>query len=156
MPEGFGLADGDNMNTDDNAYITFGAQVGDEEADDAVAPHLMALTKLLRKHCNHRYAPELDEFAPIGRIDGEGWYREFEGLQKLRLSKKHRYITVDIGMPRNHWQGVSPIEIRRYLLENFKQALHLFVGKLRKEKYEVDDVRLFADFEKVEKEYLAM
>lgn len=123
------------MSTDDKAYITFGAQIGDMEADDAVSPHLIALRRLLRKYCNHKYAPELDEFAPIGRIDGEGWYWNFEGCEKLRLSKKYRYITVDIGMPRHRWQGVSPIEIRRYLLENLKQALHLFVGKLRKEKY---------------------
>ncbi|MHB1457198.1 MAG: hypothetical protein ACYC0V_09820 [Armatimonadota bacterium] len=144
------------MNTDDNAYITFGAQIGSMEASDAVSPHLIALTRLLRKYCSYKYAPELDEFAPIARVDGEIWHWESEGTQNLRLSKKHRYITVDIGMPRNRWQGVSPIEIRRYLLENFKQALHLFVGKLRKEKYEVDDVHLFEDFEKVEKEYLAM
>ncbi|MHB1457197.1 MAG: hypothetical protein ACYC0V_09815 [Armatimonadota bacterium] len=142
------------MNSDDNEYITFGADIGDEDAANAVSPHLIVLRKLLKLHCNKKYAPELNEFAPIARIDGEFGHWEFEGTQKLRLSKKHRYITVDIGMPKSRWQGVSPIEIRRYLIENFKQALHLFVGKLRKEKYEVDDVRLFEDFEKMEKEYL--
>lgn len=144
------------MSSEDHAYITFGAQLGDVESSDAVSPHLIELTRLLRKYCNYKYAPELDEFAPIGRIDGDIWYWNFEGTQKLRLSRKHRYITVDIGMPKSRWQGVSPIEIRKYLLENLKQALKLFVQRLRKEKYEVDDVRLFRDFENVEKEYLNM
>ena len=144
------------MSSGDKAYITFGAQIGGVEASEAVSTHLVVLSRLLKLYCNHKYAPELDEFAPIARVDGEIWHWESEGTQNLRLSKKHRYITVDIGMPKSRWQGVAPIEIRKYLLENFKQALHLFVGKLRKEKYEVDDVRLFADFEKVEKEYLAL
>ncbi|MHB1000352.1 MAG: hypothetical protein ACYC27_14010 [Armatimonadota bacterium] len=144
------------MSSEDHAYITFGADIGDLDAAETVQPHLITLRKLLRKYCNNKYAPELDEFAPIGRIDGEFGYWEFEGTQKLRLSKKHRYITIDIGMPKSRWQGVSPIEIRKYLLENLKQALVLIVQRLKKEKYDVDDVRLFQDFEKVEKEYLSM
>lgn len=143
------------MSPGDKAYITFGSEMGDEKAAEAVQPHLIKLRKLLELYCNHRYVPEIDEFAPIGRIDGEFGHWDFEGTQKLRLSKKYRYITIDIGMPKYRWQGVSPIEIRKYLLENLKQALKLMVQKLKKEKYEVDDVRLFKDFEKVEKEYLS-
>lgn len=60
-------------------------------------------------------------------MDGEIWHWDFEGCQKLRLSDKYRYISIDIGMPRHRWQGVSPIVIRKYLLENLKQALKLFV-----------------------------
>ena len=155
MTMNLGLVGGDNMSSEDKAYITFGADVGGVEADEAVSPHLMKLRKLLELYCNYRYAPELDEFAPIARIDGDIGYWEFEGTEKLRLSKKYRYITIDIGMPKHRWQGVPPIEIRKYLLENLKQALKLMVQKLKKEKYEVDDVRLFKDFEKVEKEYLS-
>ena len=57
-------------------------------------------------------------------------------------------------MPKNRWEGISQIEIRRYLIENLKQALLLIVEKLKKEKYVLEEERLLKDFKKVEQEYL--
>jgi hypothetical protein len=135
-------------------YITFCAQMGDSLANTIVAPHLVALRKLLEKYCNKHYADNIDEFAPILRVDGEIGYWEFEGLQKLRLMKKLKYITVDIGMPRPKWQQASFLEIRKYLFENLKLALEAFVKKLKMENILVDDMRLFEDLSKVATEYL--
>lgn len=61
--------------------------MGDEDAYNAVGPHLIELRRLLKKQCNKQYCNEVDEFAPILRVDGTGWYWEFEGCEKLRLSK---------------------------------------------------------------------
>ncbi|PUB09977.1 hypothetical protein [Paenisporosarcina sp. OV554] len=142
------------MESKDNYYITFGAQLGDPKADKAVGPHLMELCKLLYRFCDKIYCEEIDEIAPILRVDGELWYWEFEGCEKLRLSKKYRYITIDVGMPRSRWEGINGIDIRNYLIENLKLALELMVKRLKKEKYKVNENGIWTDFAKVEGEFL--
>ena len=128
--------------------------MGDQRAAEVVQPHLIELRKLLKEFCNSAYASEINEFAPIARIDGDIWSWNFEGCQKLRLSKKDKYITVDIGMPKREWDGVADLGIRTYLLENLKRALIIMVNKLKKEKYLVSDQKLFDDFSKIEKMFL--
>ncbi|MFZ0577994.1 MAG: hypothetical protein WAM41_10870 [Psychrobacillus psychrotolerans] len=92
--------------------------------------------------------------APILRVDGELWYWEFEGCEKLRLSKKYRYITIDVGMLRSRWEGNNAKDIRNYLIDNLKKALELMVKRLDKEKYKVKENELWNDFAKVEGEFL--
>ena len=122
------------MENNDNYYITFGAQMGDSASSKAVSPHLVELQQLLYKHCDKIYCEEIDEIAPILRVDGDLWYWEFEGCEKLRLSKKYRYITIDVGMTRSRWEGINGLDIRNYLLENLKEALELMVIRLKKRK----------------------
>ncbi|WP_018393078.1 hypothetical protein [Bacillus sp. 37MA] len=141
------------METSNTSYITFGSQMGDEDAANAVQPHLIELRKRLKNHCNKRYCNEVDEFAPILRVDGTGWYWEFEGCEKLRLSKKYRYITIDIGMPRSKWEGINAEDIRKYLIGNLKDALVLMIKRLKKEKYTVKDTELWTDLKKVEEDF---
>ncbi|WP_028391111.1 hypothetical protein [Bacillus cihuensis] len=117
---------------DDKCYITFGSQMGDRYSAEAEQPHLIELRLLLEKHCNKIYSPQLDEFAPILRVDGDIWFFEFEGCEKLRLYKKQRYITVDIGMPKSKWQNKSSIEIKKYLIDSLVEALNLFVKRIKK------------------------
>lgn len=135
-------------------YVTFGAQMGDTTSDVVVSPQIMELRRLLDKYCDYPYAEGIDEFAPILRVDGDIWYWEFEGLEKLRLMRQRRYITVDIGMPKSRWQNVSAISIREYLIKNMKLAFEAFVKKLQKEHIQVNDKKLFEDFSKVQEEYL--
>jgi hypothetical protein len=123
------------MNEKKLSYIIIPAQIGDSNANSSVEPHLISLRKLLDQYCNGPYAENIDEFAPILRIDGYStWRWEFEGLQKLRLMKKKRYITVDIGMPISRWENVPPKLIKQYLIDNLKLALEAFVNKLKKER----------------------
>ncbi|SFC51203.1 hypothetical protein SAMN05443252_10430 [Bacillus sp. OV322] len=141
------------MEKNDNPYITFGAQMGDIEADNAVAPHLVELSKLLVRFCNKHYCVEVDEIAPVLRVDGDLWCFGFEGCEKLRLSKKSRYITVDIGMPISRWKGINGYDIRKYLINNLREAVKLMVKRLNKENFTVNEKELWTDFNKVEKEF---
>jgi hypothetical protein len=143
------------MSNYNKSYITFPAQMGDEKSAAVVGPHLVELRKLLDKYCVGPYTSAVDEFAPIVRVDGDIAYWQFEGCQKLRWSKKGRYITIDIGVPRSRWEGVPPIELKKYLIQNLKDAIKLMVNRLKKEKADVDEKRLFSDLAKVEDEFLA-
>jgi hypothetical protein len=146
----------DKMIDKNKYYVIFRGQMGDSLSAAIVGSHLTELIHLLDRYCNFPYAEGIDEFAPILRVDGDIGHWEFEGLQRLRLLKKRKYISVDIGMPRSRWKNVSPLLIRQYLLTNLKMALEAFVKKLKKEHIPVDDKRLFEDFSKVEKEYLIL
>ncbi|MFC6039536.1 hypothetical protein ACFPYN_08875 [Paenisporosarcina macmurdoensis] len=142
------------MESNDKHYITFGADIGDVNAGKVVGPHLFELRKLIYRFCDKIYCEEIDEIAPILRVDGDLAYWEFEGCEKLRLSKKYRYITIDVGMPRSKWEGLNGIEIKNYLIDNLKEALELMVKRLKKEKYKVNENELWTDFAKVEGEFL--
>ena len=134
--------------------ITLGVQAGDSNAGNTTEPYFMPLRKLLASMCKGPYSPEVDEFALILRIDGEGWHWDFEGCQKLRRSKKDRYITIDIGVPRNRWENVSPTEMRLYLVGNMEVALRLCIDRLIKDKVEINADGLMADLQKVKAAYL--
>ncbi|MFD4931935.1 hypothetical protein ACFWMS_24125 [Peribacillus butanolivorans] len=138
----------------ESQYITFGAQLGDPKADKAVGQFITRISILLNKHCNKVYCKEVDEIAPTIFVDGNLWYWKFEGFQRLRLSKKHRYIEIHIGMPRERWEIVNTIKIKKYLISHLKTALELMIKRLKKEKYEVNEIDLWSDFAKVEEEFL--
>ena len=57
-------------------------------------------------------------------------------------------------MPRSRWEGIDVIDISKFLINNLKDALKLMVNRLKKEKYVVNDNKLWADFIKVEEEFL--
>lgn len=134
--------------------ISFGSQMGDTNVAEIFQPLLIELRKLLKTYCNNTYSQVIHEFAPIARIDGDIWAWNFEGCQKLRINKKEKYITVDVGIPRSSWEHKSEHEIKTYLFCGFKEAIDLILNKLRKEKIEVDEVKLFHDLTRVEKQFL--
>lgn len=128
--------------------------MGDINAANTVQPHLIELRELLKKYCNKQYCEEVDEFSLILRVDGELWFWEFEGCDKLRLSKKHKYITIDIGIPRCRWEDVNSVDIRKYLFINLKGALDRIIKRLKKEKYIVKETELWADVCVIEDQFL--
>jgi hypothetical protein len=134
--------------------ITLGAQTGDPKSSEVTVPQFMPLRELLSTICKGPYSSEVDEFALILRIDGEIWSWDFEGCQKLRRSKKERYITIDIGVPRRRWEDVPSSDIRKYLAECVETALLLCIDRLRKDKVDVNADALMADYRKVKTAYI--
>lgn len=57
-------------------------------------------------------------------------------------------------MPRSRWEGITAIDIRKYLINQLNNALELMVKRLKKEKYDVNDFELWTDFAKVKEEFL--
>jgi hypothetical protein len=136
------------------SYITFGAQMGDVNADRAVGPHLVELSVLLKRYCQYSYCDGIDELAPVLRVYGKIWHFGLEGCEKMRLSKKHRYITVDIGMPQSKWENKKPSSIKSFLINQLIIALELMIKRLKKETYIVHETELWADIRKVKEQFL--
>lgn len=138
------------------ATVTMGVQAGSVAAFDATQPHYGPLRNLLTEHCVGPYSSEVDEFYLVLRIDGDIGHWEKEGCDRLRRSRKTRYITVDIYVPRERWEGVSGIEIRKYLAVCAGEALRLMIDKLRRDKSPIEGEALLRDFEVVKERYLAL
>ena len=85
--------------------ITLGAQTSGE--DNRVDCHILAFRKLLGIPCKGPYSDEIDEFALILRIGGQMQEFDFEGCERIRRSRKQRYITVDLGFPSRRWKRVT-------------------------------------------------
>jgi hypothetical protein len=134
--------------------ITLAAQVdGPDAVEPTNIPH-SELRRLLRRLCKGPYSPDVDEFAPILRIDGSIHQWKREGCAYLRRSLKERYITIDIFVPISRWKNRSEREIREYFASHVREALTLCIKRLQKDKTPVDAERLLKDYEKVVKQYL--
>lgn len=137
------------------SYITIFGQMGDKNAYKAVGSHFVELTKLLDQYCDKPYCKDVDQFLVAFRVDGDIWYFEFEGFEKLRLSKKNRYISIDVFIPRDKWENIEEKIIKTYVITNLRKALELSINRLKKEKYTVDEEKLWNDFKHVETKFLS-
>jgi len=139
----------------DKPYVIVGVQTGDVPSDRATDPHIRAMRNLLQTHCRGPYSPDVDELSLVIRIDGDIGHWEQEGCDRMRRSKKDRYITIDIYVPRARWEGVSGIEIRQYLAACVEDAFRKMISKLQRDKVSVDGDALLRDFATVKEQYLS-
>jgi len=133
--------------------ITLGAQTSGE--DNRVDCHILAFRKLLGIHCKGPYSDEIDEFALILRIGGQMQEFDFEGCDRIRRSRKQRYITVDLGFPSRRWKSKSDQDIKAYLAELVETGLLCCARRLDKDKAQIDLQRLISDFGAAKAEFLA-
>ena len=95
-------------------------------------------------HCKGPYSDEIDEFALILRIGGQMQEFDFEGCERIRRSRKHRYITVDLGFPSRRWKRVT--ETSKYFAELVETGLLCFARRLTKTGLKSTLQRLISDF----------
>jgi hypothetical protein len=139
----------------DKYTVKVGVQAGDIPSDEATDPHIGPLRKLLHEICRGPYSPEVDEFYLTLRIDGDIDHWEKEGCDCMRRSRKGRYISIDIYVPRTRWEGVSGIEIRRYLASCVESAFQQMIGKLQRDKTPIEGDALLRDWAAVKERYLS-
>jgi hypothetical protein len=135
--------------------FTLGVQAGDKAADAAMSPHYMSLRQLLAAEMSGSYSDDLDEFAPVLRIDGSIWHWDREGVANVRVSKKARHATVDVFVPESVWKGSAAEKIRSYLAEQLQVAFESMLQRSESNKIRVDVQRLKVDLAKVVKRFLA-
>lgn len=127
-------------------YLTMGAELGDPISAAILTPHLNELTKLLDEHCNKVYCQHLEEIALTLRVGGEIWGIDFVGCKNMRLSKKKKYISLEIGMPPEKWRNKSNTELRSFITHHFSEALDMIIERVIKEKWKINGKELKNDF----------
>jgi hypothetical protein len=139
----------------DKFTVRMGVQAGDVPSWEAMQPHFGPLRKLLNESCRGPYSPEVDEFYLALRIDGDIDHWEKEGCDHMRRSRKERYISIDIYVPRTRWEGGIGIEIRRYLASCVESAFQQMIGKIQRDKTPIDGDALLRDWSAVKERYLS-
>lgn len=134
--------------------ITLGADVGGTDADEIMSPWFMPLRKLLAKHCTGPYSTAIDEFAFVLRIDGNICSWKFEGCDNLRVNRRRRNVTIDIGIPKMRWESNDGMRIGRYLIKCIFDAFIKIIGKIKMLKIDIQDAKLLNDFENVRIMYI--
>lgn len=126
--------------------ISIGGQAGGPK-DGGIKSIKVDLYKSLKKYCKSTYCNEVDQYAPVLRVDGE--FAKFgpEAITHLRFAKKKRYITVDIQIPENVWQPKSKNEIKLYLSDKLQEAIKICVRRLQKDNLEVNETQLFSEID---------
>ena len=135
------------------ATITLGVQTSRE--DDRTQKPVLQIRRLLAEYCQGPYSPEVEKFALVLRVGGEMQEFDFEGCERIRRNRKHKYITLDLGFPSNRWKGATDLAIREYLAEALETGLLCCIGRLETDKTPVDSARLMGDFAKVKQLFLA-
>jgi len=74
---------------------------------------------------------------------------------RIRRSRKQRYITVDLGFPSRRWKSKSDQDIKVYFAELVETGLLCFARRLDKDKAQIDLQRLISDFGAAKAEFLA-
>ncbi|WP_151897511.1 hypothetical protein [Planococcus faecalis] len=142
------------MNNKPDYYLTMGSELGDPTLGKVLLPHVIELNRLLGMYCNKIYCSELEEIALTLRVGGEIWIIDFEGCKNMWLSKKKKYIALEIGMPPEKWRNKSSEELREFIMFYFSEALEMIVKRIRKEKWDIKEIELKHDFSIVRKMFL--
>ncbi len=111
-----------------NTRITLGADVGGTAAHQATNACILELRKLLTTS-QGPHSDDVDELAIVLRIDGDVTAWGFEGADKLRLARKQRYVTVDIGVPQARWADEAGF--RTYLALQARSGLEAMIARLK-------------------------
>ncbi|MCW5558601.1 MAG: hypothetical protein KIT22_12310 [Verrucomicrobiae bacterium] len=131
---------------DQLGVISIGAQCGGPE-DGGLGDIKVDLYRLFLRHCRSSYCPSVAHYALALRIDGEFQKFGAEGIERIRRSKRDRYIGADIVIPDSVWQGRSRNELRDYLARQVRAALQRCVARLRKDKESVNESQLFEEID---------
>jgi hypothetical protein len=132
--------------------VTIGVQSSGD--DNRTEKHIIELRKLLADYCKGPYSPDIREFALVFRIGGELQEFNFEGCERIRRSRKEKYITVDLGFPSSKWKGATDTSIREFLAEAVETGLLCCIRRLEIDRVPTDADRLLADFAKVKQSFL--
>ena len=125
-------------------FITIGCQGGGPETV-SVGRSKVHLYHALSKHVTSTHCGAIDEYGLVLRVDGSIQTFGAEGISRLRLAKKQRYITLDIQIPQLVWQPLEDAELRRYLGTQVDSAISACVARLKKDGFDVDDAKLMQE-----------
>lgn len=115
--------------------------------------HLQRLHQLFKHLKDVRYSKELDWFGAFVYIDGSLCSWEIDGVGKLVLYRRSRYIMGDVGVPVSRWQGLEPLDVRRYYAASFRLLYERMAAKIRGANLDFDAERFADDTRSVLEEY---
>ena len=119
------------------SFVTIGCEGGGPETL-RVCQLKVPLYKALSRHLTSTHCDAVDSYNLVLRVDGSLAKYGEEGLARLRFSKVHRYVNVDIQVPEAVWQTKNDPELRGYIAAQVAKAISSCIGRLQKDKHLVE------------------
>ena len=132
--------------------ISIGVVNGGPE-DGGLGDIKVDLWRLFVHHCHSTYCQSIAHYALVLKIDGEILQFGAESIQKIRFSKRDRFIGADIVVPEIVWRDMRRNEWRDYLARRVRETLQICVARLRKDKEAVDETLLFGEIDAAIREF---
>ena len=109
---------------------------------------------LLRKHTKTQYCKEIATYVIGLYTDGNIWQHGYEGVSKVRLLAKDRYISCCMGVPEVLWRGKTSEELKIPLADLWLDCFAGFAKRIEKAKFEFDRELYFSDTSRAVNEFL--
>lgn len=104
--------------------LQISAQYGGREGVEHIVPLHQALNRLSKQHMGGDYCTSLDTLAVIFRVAGSvNDFAGGEGLENLQVSRKDKFISIDLVIPQTRWRDLTAAGLRAYVAEGVRASV---------------------------------
>lgn len=132
--------------------IGLGIHAGGLKVGLMFSPFGSIWNRAFARNCRKQYCQIIDDFHIVFRISGDISDFKFQGFRNLRCSYKRRYMSINYGIAESFYSGKTDQEVKDQVNEVVREAIQLFIQRLKKDKVLIDTEQLLADFEKAYQE----
>jgi hypothetical protein len=133
--------------------VSIGCECGGPQ-DGGISRLKVELFHALERHVTSTHCEAVDQYSPVLRVDGQFATYGPEGVYRVRFAKKSRYITADIQIPESVWRPANEDYLRQYLGSALRNAIEVFVARLKKEKFLVAEQSLYDQLDAAINEFM--
>ncbi len=106
---------------------------GSSNAGNAFSSLYRELNERFAEVAPDAYSGEIDCLCPVLRVSGEVTDFGFRGFRALKLIRKLRVATFDVGIPMGEWEAKTPPELRQVVFHSIDGAVREAVAQLEKQ-----------------------
>jgi hypothetical protein len=120
------------------------AQFGGPDATEKFKPIFLNFKRVLENSCKSKYSDEILELSFIFRVDGRISSWGEQGCNRMRLMRKRKYITIDLGIT-HEILNLLELDIWDFIWREFSRGLDLMIKKIKSQKILFEDEHLKRD-----------
>jgi len=135
--------------------FSLGAQIGGPDSPRAVEQQEQRLRTAFN-NWKGDYTKAIREFAFLLRVDGSliKYTREWKIVGPQQAKRKRDWVEVEIGVPQSWWLDGGVDGYKRRLAASVETGLHSMIELLKRNRYEIAEQALLADWFKVKEQFL--
>jgi hypothetical protein len=133
--------------------LQISGQYGEPAADAALWPMQKRLNTLFDRHLVGHYLSNLQKLSIALRVSGKTQDFGNEGPERLKHSKKHEEVTIDLVIPEARWRGVPADLLKTYLTDGIRRGFEKLLDKSRALGELTDEPGLRRDFDRAMNEF---
>jgi hypothetical protein len=121
---------------------------GGGDVDVVIWPELAAQKRAFAIASGQPFSSDLNEIAFLIRADGKFQNFRFEGHENIKVDKRDKAVSVDIGVPVDRWRGKTRREIAEYLVGAMRNSISDVLAEASKRGLQADSTLVMEVFER--------